>query len=95
MFIVSQVYAATDPNLPTSFTLSGLPGGDIVIPAEPAPDGSVALHFDLAKTAPGTYTVTGTASNSAGTSAASSALSVVVPAPVAIPAVPVLSVSAT
>lgn len=95
MFLVSQSYLSTDPNLPTSFTVSGLPGGDIVHPADVAADGSVSLHLDMVAMTPGTYSVTADATNVAGNSAASSPLDVVITPPIAIPSVPVLSTSAT
>lgn len=95
MFLVSQSYLATDPNLPTSFTISGLPGGDVTSPADVAADGSVTLHFDLAAIAPGTYSVTADATNVAGNSAASNALDVIIAPPIAIPSVPVLGTSPT
>ncbi len=95
MFLVSQSYLATDPNLPTSFVVSGLPGGDVTPPLDVAADGSVMLHLDMSSLAPGTYDVTAVADNSAGASAASAVLSVVIAPPVAIASVPVLSTSAT
>lgn len=93
MFIVSQTYLASDPNLPTSFTVSGLPGGDASSPAVVGADGSVTLHHDISTLEPGTYSVTATATDIAGTSAASDALSVVIAPPIAIPSVPVISTS--
>ncbi len=95
MFLVSQTYLATDPNLPTSFLVSGLPGGDLTLNPTVAADNSVSLHFDMVSIPVGTYSITASASNIAGASAESSALSVTISPPVAIPNVPVLSTSAT
>lgn len=95
MFLISQLYLVSDPNLPTSFKVSGLPGGDVTSPANVGADGAVDLHLDMGDLAPGTYSLTADATNVAGTSAESNVLEFVVAPPIAIPAAPVISTSAT